>query len=222
MKLVHPDLNQQLEFREEKACEWIIESPVLFSKYVVELQHQIEGEDGQFVLSEQEKALDIAKCVEIIVNPLDVNINEKKVVNKLYLELEELASGETMFLKTQEILAKLQEYFGEMEQNSAYALSVAENIEISSLFKAVEVKLESYAEDWFENLNQYMRVLAEFLRRKIIVFVNIRSYISDKQLIQLLENAAYNEIKLLLIESSQRSFSEGTKRYIIDYDGCEI
>lgn len=65
-------------------------------------------------------------------------------------------------------------------------------------------------------------MLAELLRKKVVVFVNIRSYINDEQLEQLIKTAKYNEIAVLLIENHQKGFSKETIRYIIDRDGCEI
>ena len=60
------------------------------------------------------------------------------------------------------------------------------------------------------------------LKKKVIVFVNIRSYINDKQLGQLIDIACYEEIKILFIENVQRKSNEQTDTFIIDCDGCEI
>lgn len=76
--------------------------------------------------------------------------------------------------------------------------------------------------DFFERLIQYIKLSAEIMQKKLVVLVNIRSYISDKQLEQLIETAAYNYIPILLIENCQKDFSKQLLRYIIDVDGCEI
>ena len=60
------------------------------------------------------------------------------------------------------------------------------------------------------------------MRKKVVILVNIRSYINDDQLAQLIENARYKEIALLFIESMERKLPEGVWRYIIDDDQCEI
>ena len=53
MKLVHFELSGVLLDDKTNFTEWIIESPDLFSEYVIELHSQIEGAEGRFVLSEQ-------------------------------------------------------------------------------------------------------------------------------------------------------------------------
>lgn len=222
MKLVHPDLNRQIVFQNYGACEWIIESPYLFGKYVQELRNQIAGEEGEFVLSEEGKECDISKCVEIITDPLNVNINEKKIITRLYSELEKIAYREELFALTQETFCNLQRYFSELEQISPYILRTGDSVEMISLFKALDVEMEDYAENYLDKLDQYIKILAELLKRKLLVIVNIRSYLDDEQLTQLLNNAVYNEVNILLIESVQRKLIEGALHYIIDFDGCEI
>lgn len=58
--------------------------------------------------------------------------------------------------------------------------------------------------------------------KKVLVFINIRSYLENEQIQELIKNAVYNEISLLFIENIQRDFSEMKKYYIIDKDECEV
>lgn len=73
-----------------------------------------------------------------------------------------------------------------------------------------------------EKLVQYMKIMAELMGKKVLVFVNIRSYLENEQIQELIKNAVYNEISLLFIENIQRYFSKTENYYIIDKDGCEI
>lgn len=222
MKLVHPDIEQQIIINHLGGCEWIIESPELFSRYVMELYAQVEGEEGSFALSENEKEIDISKYLEMIVNPISVNINDKKILNKLYSELLKIAFGEDMYQETLELQSKLQNYFLQLEQLCPYMLEDSAEVDMSAVFKAMGIKLESYANNFFENINQYIKVQAELMGKRIVVLVNVRSYISECQMRQLIETAQYNEINLLFVENSQKVFSGEIQRYIIDCDGCEI
>lgn len=223
MKLVHKDLERQIVFKEPfGCCEWIIESPQLFSKYLYELYAQTEGREGCFVLSNDDKTLEISKCSELILQPLSVNINDKKILNKLYVELEKLAFNEDMFLLTQEMRGKLQEYFFNLEQRCTYSLAIEDDINILSIFKAVGIKCEKYLDDIFENLIEYIKIVSHLLNKKLFIFVNIRSYICDEQLKQLLKETAYTEVNILLIENKKRSCLYDVAEYIIDCDNCEI
>ena len=53
MKLIHFGLSGILLDEGIDFTEWIIESPESFSGYVLELSTQIDGSEGQFVLSEK-------------------------------------------------------------------------------------------------------------------------------------------------------------------------
>lgn len=222
MKLAHVDIERTIVFEQEKSCEWIIESPALFAKYIQQLCIQSEGKEGGFVLSDGDRELDIQKNIEIILDPFALHLDGKKILNKLYEKLSSLAYGEEMYLLTQEIQSKLRKYIFQLEHQSSYILEMNMELEMTTLFKALDVKLENYGEDLCERLGLYMKTVAELLDKKLIVLVNIRSYLEDEQIEQLLEMAAYNEITLLLLENRQICFSERVKRYIIDKDGCEI
>lgn len=222
MKLVHPEIEGQIIIDTKKPCFWVIESPSRFSKVIQELLTQVDGTDGNFVLSEKEKEYDISKCVEVIVNPFAVNINDKKILNRLYSELSELAYGETLYLETQKMLSDLQNYFLKVEQESFYVLGLDETIDVSLLWKLLGVKFESYAEDFFETIIQYIKVISMIMKRKLVIFVNLCSYLTEIQVKQLLETANYEEISILFIENTERIFSNEFVKYIIDSDECEI
>lgn len=222
MKLVHKDMERQIELADMQSGVWIIESPPLFGKYVQELHCQSRGGDGAFVLSEGDEILSIEKYVEVVIDPFSVDVNDKRLLNRLYAELRTAALGEGMYQKTQETLAVLQSYFSEVEQQGIYFLTTDTEIDIVAIFKAMGVKIECYADDFVQTLDIYMKLMAELLRKKVIVFVNLGSYVSVEQMDNLVRTAVHNEIYLLFVESQQRNFSTGLRRYIIDRDNCEI
>ncbi|MCM1387678.1 MAG: type II-A CRISPR-associated protein Csn2 [Bacillus sp. (in: Bacteria)] len=222
MKLAHPELERQILFDNCQSCEWVIESPVLFAKYVEELYFQAEGKEGGFVLSEDDKEIDIEKSLEVIINPFAVSVNDKKILNKLYAKLSEVSAMEEMYLLTQKIQSELQTYMLQLEYICPYMLAMDTEVDMTNIMKAMGVRIENYADDYFENLILYIKMIAELLQKKIVVLVNIGSYIEQEQIEQLFMAALHSEIKLLLIENKQRSFSNEVVRYIIDKDGCEI
>lgn len=222
MKLVHKDLGRQIVFNNYGSCEWTIESPELFTKYVQELYAQTEGKEGNFVLSEGDKEIDIGKYMELIINPLSVNINDKRILNKLYMMLEGLAFKEDIYLLTQEMKGKLQSYFLQLEYLSPYILTMDLEIDIVAILKAIGVKIENNTDNFMEKLDLYIKILAELLQKKVIALVNIGSYMKKEHVKQLMNTAIHNEISLLLIENHQRNFSKESVQYIIDKDGCEI
>lgn len=222
MKLIHFGLSGTLLDDGIDFAEWIIESPESFSGYVLELSTQIDGNEGQFVLSDKNKELDLAKKAELIFNPFTVDINERKILNKLYMELSDLSKEEEMYIKTVELLRHLQEYMLELEQCTEYILEFDQETDMSALLKAVNIHYETRDMYFLERLVQYMKVLAAVVGIKVFMFVNLRSYLTDHQMQEVIKEMKYQNIKGLFIESQQRSCMEGVKQYIIDVDRCEI
>lgn len=222
MKLVCADWERQILLDSQRITEWIVESPVLFSQIVQQLQQQINGGSGKFVLSDSEKELNISKCAEMIVNPFAIDFNDKKIQKKLYAELLEISKREELYLTTQGIFNSLNNYFLQLESISGYELETDMEVDMLALFKAMGIQVQSYAADFFETLVQYIKVMADLMQKKLIIFVNIRSYLNDFQIEQVSEIAVYNEIAILFVENIQRDFSKQRRCYIIDKDGCEI
>lgn len=222
MKLVHFELSGIILDEKTEFMEWIIEMPEAFSEYVMELSAQIDGGEGRFVLSEKNKELDLAKKMDIIFNPFAVDINSKKILSKLYLELSALSKGEQMYVKTTELLRHLQEYMLDLEQCMEYILEFDEEADVTALLKAVNVHYETRDMDFLERLVQYIKILAAMTGIKLFVFVNLRSYLADYQIQELIKEMKYQDTRGLFIESQQKGCMEGVKQYIIDVDRCEI
>ena len=222
MKLAHIDLERAITFEYGKGCEWIIESPTLFSRYVQELREQSEGKEGGFVLSDNDEQLDMQKNAEVIIDPFAIRMDDKRILNKLYGVLEAVLYGEDIYILTQEIASKLHEYILQVEHESPYMLEMNLELNIQAVFKALGVKLDDYADDLCEKLSLYIKTVAELLNKKVVILVNAGSYLEREQIEQLTDMAAYNEIALLLLENQQRGFSSKLLQYIIDIDGCEI
>ncbi|MBD5452238.1 MAG: type II-A CRISPR-associated protein Csn2 [Lachnospiraceae bacterium] len=216
------ELERPINFSSEQCALWVIESPKKFAEYVQELCVQQAGGEGRFVLSENDKEVNFEKYVEIVINPFSVDINDKRILGKLYKELQQKALGETMYLHTQKIISALNQYFMELEQQETYFLTVDEEIDMTAIFKAMGVKVESYADNYIQNISQYMKLIAELLDKKVMIFVNLRSYMEIEQIEEIMKEAVYNGIEVLFIESNQKNFPKGITQYIIDNDICEI
>ena len=187
MRLIHFELSGEILSDKVGFTEWIIESPDIFSEYVLELSDQIAGSEGRFVLSEKDKELDLAKKADVIFNPLTVDVNSRKILSKLYLELSNLSNGEQMYIKTVELLRHLQEYMLDLEQCTEYILEFDQEIDISALLKAVNIRYETKDMDFQERLIQYMKILAAMAGIKVFIFVNLRSYMTDHQMQELIK-----------------------------------
>ncbi len=218
---MHPELKTQLEFVENQVIIWAIESPRLMRKYLGNLIHQTISREGEFVLSDQGKEVEISKNVDIVLNPFEVDVNDKKCINKIYSELRELAYGEKYYLRSQQLFGMITNFLLELEQESSVNLSFGE-LDFIQLLKAMGVKCDDSDNGLVGRLGQYLQVISRILNKRVVVFVNLSAYLEQKELILLLEQAFYLKIYVVLIEKDDICLAFPKKTYIIDSDGCEI
>lgn len=223
MKLTHTELEKQLVFETDKAVEWIIESPASFSKYIRDLYEIMQDNKGKFTLSDEDEIIDFQKYAELIIDPFLLDFHNRQIQKKLYAELQNLAVGSEFYLQTQELKSQIQKYFIDLEYASGYDLEIADEIDLPAIFKAVGIQLDSGNEETlFERIAAYIKIMAELLKKKLIILVNSRSYLTSNQIDQIAELCMYSEVALLLIENVQRDFSKRRNYCIIDCDECCI
>ena len=223
MKLTHTELEKQLVFETGKAVEWIIESPASFSKYVRDLYEIMQDNEGKFTLSDEDEIIDFQKYAELIIDPFLLDFHNRQIQKKLYAELQNLAVGSEFYLQTQELKSQIQKYFIDLEYASGYDLEIADEIDLPAIFKAVGIQLDGGNEETlFERIAAYIKIMAELLKKKLIILVNSRSYLTSDQIDQIAELCMYSEVALLLIENVQRDFSKKRNYCIIDCDECCI
>ena len=223
MKLTHTELEKQLVFETDKAVEWIIESPASFSKYIRDLYEIMQDNKGKFTLSDEDEIIDFQKYAELIIDPFLLDFHNRQIQKKLYVELQKLAVGSEFYLQTQELKSQIQKYFIDLEYASGYDLEIADEIDLPAIFKAVGIQLDSGNEETlFERIAAYIKIMAELLKKKLIILVNSRSYLTSNQIDQIAELCMYSEVALLLIENVQRDFSKKRNYCIIDCDECCI
>lgn len=223
MKLTHTELEKQLVFETGKAVEWIIESPASFSKYVRDLYEIMQDNEGKFTLSDEDEIIDFQKYAELIIDPFLLDFHNRQIQKKLYAELQKLAVGSEFYLQTQELKSQIQKYFIDLEYASGYDLEIADEIDLSAIFKVVGIQLDGGNEETlFERIAIYIKIMAELLKKKLVILVNSRSYLTSDQIDQIAELCMYSEVGLLLIENVQRDFSKKRNYCIIDCDECCI
>lgn len=222
MKLVYTELEQQLVFPENKVNVLVIERKELFRKMIQELDKQINGEDGGFVLSDNNKTMKIDKEVCLILNPFALDINSRKALTGLYNELGKLGMNEENYLNTCRVKGQIAEYIYGLLNQVDYALKFQDDFNLQSLFKALEVEFEAGEENFLEGLVYFMDVCSKFQKVKILAFVNLKTYLTNDELKKIYKEAFYRKIQLLLLENSVEQELAEEAVCIVDDDLCVV
>ena len=208
MKLVNSKYNLDIEF-EENIID-VIQNLIL----------QLKGDEGDFVLS-AEKNVKFDKVVEFIANPFEIDFNNKKIATKLFEQLTAVASEcvEKYNFINGKIVGTLDDICSKIEySNVEYNLEY----EWKSIFKLYNVRIGENYNSLYEKIEEYVKVLADILHIKLLIFLNIKEYLTEEEINNLQKICFYKKIFLLLIESEERFALDNEKTFIIDKDRCLI
>ena len=75
--LKHYNWEHTIKFNDGSITHLFIENPITYRDYVSELLLQINGEEGDFILSDTEE-LSIPKKLAILTDPINLQFDEKK------------------------------------------------------------------------------------------------------------------------------------------------
>lgn len=89
------------------------------------------------------------------------------------------------------------------------------------LFKALGVRIAE-EETFLQNILLYLRTACLFFKTKCFFFMNLKTVLTESELLALYHEVELNEICIFLLENSQKSKQRGEIVTIIDRDLCEI
>ena len=84
MILAYSKYGIAIEIKEDSIVSLIVENPRCFAEIVKDIYTQAKGGDGEFLLSERDKAVRIEKNMEVVINPFGIDFNDRKILNRLY------------------------------------------------------------------------------------------------------------------------------------------
>lgn len=222
MKLVERKLGIEIEIKENTVSVLVLEKVTLRLQLVEELCAQLNGQNGNWLLIENEKNYELAKCAEIILEPFSLQLNNKKVKTKLYQEMNTVAET-YMYLQGVELHSRICNYLENLGERIVYPIKYEEEWNALEIFKGYNVELSEESCDTYERICNYIKIMKHLCGVSIFFAVNLKQYLSEEQVLELYKIAQYNKIQLVLIEfcMSQKRM-ECEEMYIIDKDGCII
>lgn len=220
MILAHSDFENTFSIEPGKVNVLVVEPEDCFFAYCRELNDQTSGGIGRFCLSEGETEHSLSKSAIFISDYLSLQINDKKAAAKFYRSLQEIT--ERHFLREyQQICALLADFFGKLNTESDYPLEYDGDDCLCDLFKALGVRIAE-EETFLQNILLYLRTACLFFKTKCFFFMNLKTVLTESELLALYHEAELNEICIFLLENSQKSKQRGEIVTIIDRDLCEI
>jgi len=222
MKLAYHNLIDTFSLDACSISTLVIENRKLFREFIDDLYHQINNNGEKFILSENNKTINIAQCVELVIDPIALEINTRKIQTKLFEQLNKIAVNEDYILDTLEVKRFILAYAYKLLHSESLPLTLDDDFKLTDIFKALDIKFESCPENLPMHLANYIDIHRNYLNIKVLVLVNIKAYITDEELLLLFKQASMRNLSLLLIENSIQNTIKGECVTIIDKDLCIV
>lgn len=221
MKLVEREYGIEVDIKENIVAIIVLEDVKLRLPLINELFSQTSGKEGNWLLFENDKSFDLGKKVELILEPLTLTLNNKKVKTKLYQDIKTIAQ-DYCFSQGLEVHSQICNYLENMLDKLPYPVKYDEDWDVSEILKAYNVELVEEYDNIFEKLYNYIKLVNTVCGTDIFIMVNIKQYLTDEQITELYKMAAYGKIQLVLIEFSTNNKRDCEELYILDNDDCVI
>lgn len=222
MKLVHPSWNFQIQFIENSIAQLIIEEPEYLQKCIGGLSRQFENGEGEFVLSENNVPLNLSKKADLIINPFDIQVNNRRVLTGLYDKISGLVNEGEQYIAFCEICSSIMNFLQTVEDELCYNINWNEQFDMKHLLKAFEVEICTEYCSFEESILHYIEIMREFCGIECFIFINLKDYLSKEKMEILGGELHYKKVAILLIGSSLKYELKDEKTWIIDKDLCEI
>ena len=222
MMLAHILISEPMYFKENSVMVLTIENTRQYREMVTDLIQQSEGEEGKFVLSEDNEPLNPSKYLHIVQDFIHLDIEERRFTNRLQSYLLQIAQQE-LGEQAQEITDLVESFLQQLSVASEYDMVYEVGERLTQIIKMAGFKVNMKNESAIENLIEHLSVYNGLMKNQCNVLIGAKSWFCREELMQLYKMAFYRKWKLLLIENHQQGPPiPGEEHYIIDKDLCEL
>lgn len=221
MKIVHSGYGIILELEENWINVLVVEEKKVLVELIQDLCRQCEGEEGGFILSDDGREIDIAKNLSLITDPFSIDCNQRKVLNRLYQEMEK----EHLYEMSEEQEAFYSAYLSYVEhvcRSSDFMLTFQDRPGLQEILKLADVKIESTDQSLPEQIAEYIGIMNGLMKQRVFVFLNLKLFLTEWELKELYKACFYKKVHLVLLETVDQGRREEEKVCIIDKEKCVI
>ena len=221
MRLVCREYGLDIVFEENKAVDIVVESAESYLSFLSRIWNQINGGEEFIVLSEDDKVLELGKVSDFITDPFHIDINNKKIISRIYQEMSNYANSMEIE-RIRQIQMILDMFVSDSCDKFETPLSYEYAFNVTDIYKLYNVHIDIDETDPLSRMISYVKLRHKVLGTGLFIFSNLKSYFSEDDLRLFYETMNYEKINIMLLERYENKRSEYEKRIIIDEDSCII
>lgn len=222
MRLAHYLWPKPIDLSENRIPTLVIENSSAFAEMILAISAQCRGEEGAYILSENDQTLAMERCAELIIDPFSPDYNQKRFLGRLFKELSAYAVSDK-YSETAEALDGLKCYLLDLFESSDHPLTFDTGFTVEKLLKAMDVKIEKESDSFLEQLLEYMSVVCDFGSKEIFFMVNLKCFLGEAELDLFAKEVFLRKYRVLLLENTVREKEFLWEDvYLIDKDLCAV
>ena len=218
--LRHFNWEHEIVFNDGSVTPLIIENPVTLRNYILELNNQINGKEGDFILSENNQEISIAKNLLFVPNPITLEFDEKKINAKVNKDLLLLISRNPEIQKsTFPLLSMLENYAESVMEEYGYNITYGD-IDEAGVIKMLNFRINQEYISPADKLIEWMNFSHDILQIDNFIILNLCLFFTEEEVQILCSEASSLKHNILLLERS--NIYNLPNSILIDNDNCEI
>lgn len=222
-------MDKEIVFNDTKRVNAIhFEDKTIFSKMVFGIQNVCNGNavEDSISITDENMESQIKNCV-FVWDLFNINLNDKRIMNELVKYVQRELNSDMEQLK--EFASHYNYCVNDIEKLTLelpIEVSCSHELNIPDFLKAMSLKVsDTFSDTLLDKVHRYIDIIKFIGIAKLIIFVNMKQFFNEQELIEIYKYAMYNEINILLLESSDCNKALEYEHVIVidrDYEEFEI
>lgn len=221
MRLFYEAIGLDIELEEGGCCGIIYENPTHMKSFVSDIWKQYIGKDETIFISEKDKLFKMGKEIEVIINPFNIDCNDRKIISKLYNEMVIVTNDDLVEEKTK-VNSTIVSYMDTLINRLPYPLNFELDIDLIQLFKICSCKLDFDDLSLVDNIINYIKITHQILNYRVYIFTHLHTYLSEEEIGYIQEIVKYEHVNIIFVETIKKNTMIKERWWIIDEDKCII
>lgn len=211
------DFDQELKLDSNKFYSLVIENVSFYRTFYIGLKNQIENGDDYLLYEDtNDKKRSIDKDCYLIENPLNVQIDEKKI-NLVVQKSIGTKQPPEMRESYQVLLSKINEFINSISYDYYLPLIFDDGLTLVNFLKAINLRIADTTDNSVDQLVFKIRELSHVLGFKVFFIMNLYDYFTPREIESIHKELNSLEIKMINI-SSHRNKYKINNEFIVDID----
>lgn len=217
MKLCIKYIDNNLIFNNEYINCLEVENKNYFYKIVKELNNIANGEmENNIIFTDNESnEINIINKINIIIDYFNIDFNSKKILSLINKKINSSISVNDKD-NLSKLYNKIKKIYIPILNDMDLNIDINNDFDLDLIVKLLNVSIKN-KDNILDNLFLLTDIEHELSISKLLVFVNLKQYLNEQELIELYKYLLYNNIVVLLIDSQAYGVcNEYEKKIIID------